>query len=251
MEQSTPDPMANLQSDTETAGDLPPDYLSTFEPYYTPPLNQFNPQDLQQPQQQSLGIGWDHPVVNQRPQSSNGVPQIPNHGIYSQPSQSWQPNPLRQPLMSSTHDFAAQSQYGQQQSYAHPTQLTYEPQYSFRQGFYPSHEHSSPNTIPQQTSLRNIQPRLFQSTPYEPAARSASIPQYTVSSSLSGDLARGQVGLQNDFTGSLGNVADQQTINPQFLGVPSQPTSTNNSPPSRNTFLYMTPSDFEMKSSGR
>ena len=188
MEQSTSGSIPNLQSDPITAGDLAPHYLGGFDPYFTG-LDQFHQEDVQtqpQPQQQPFGIGWDHPVFSQRHQS---VSQVPGHGIYSQPPQSWSQSPLRQPLVSPAHDFSIPSQYRQPQNYAPQSQVSYEPQYPFSQDFYPSQQLSMPDTFPQSTSMQNIQPQVSRPASYQPATHQVPISQqYAVPSRFPREL---------------------------------------------------------------
>ena len=250
MGQSAPDPISNLQAMT---GDLSPEILAALGPYYT------GQQQLRQPQQQSLGVGWDQPVFNQQPQSSNSIPQLPSRTVPSHPLQSWQPM---------TEDFATQQRYGQEQGYTPSAQVAYQSPYSFPEGLYSSHQLSGSNSLPPQAPQRNIQPWVPQPMSYEPVTRSTSVSQYTAPVYLPSDLTKvsyqiefilgflanqeqpTQVGARSGLSGSSANASDQQTVNPQFLGPTSQPTSTHQSPSIQNTFLYMTPADFQGKSSG-
>lgn len=196
------------------ANSLPPEYWSTLDALYSGPDPQHQPQQ-QQPQQQSiqrqpqpnsaqqpLGIDWNHPVFQQQHQPQQT--QLPrqqdsNHGIYSSPTpQSWQQNPLQQPLMSSTPqplDISSNglpSNYGQVPQFQ--TQLPFDPQselsldtgvfdpVAFSQDFFASQQLATPDTFAQQPPPQNHAANTppIPAVPYQSRSQQAPMAQYGI-----------------------------------------------------------------------
>ncbi|KAJ6014747.1 hypothetical protein N7540_009338 [Penicillium herquei] len=175
-------------------------------------------QSQDQPSQQPLGIGWDHPVLQPQPntQFHQQRTQMPssndsNLEIYSIPS-SWQPNPLHTPARGYVPSPPYQTtqplqQYHQGQvrfdsRQLQPSESSAFPSYSFTPNYY----HPQP------------QPSTTQS-------------QFNIPPGFAAEMMENAIDLTADFSES----GNHQTIDPQFLNPTQQSTQQATL---ANNFLY-------------
>ncbi|KAF9891913.1 hypothetical protein FE257_002876 [Aspergillus nanangensis] len=283
MEQSPPqDLMRGLpRAAPVNPASLPPDYWNTLDSLYSndPPPQQQPPElqshHPQQSQSQPLGIGWDHPVFNQRQsqqQSRNSLPQQQqqqqhhqsppqdqSHGLYSSshPPPSWRGTPLQnQHVMSQTpQGYNISSQYRPLQPYpqgqvtmdsrsiATPDSAAFPQAFAYPREYYPQHL-SVPDTFPRTSSSQTARQQSTMSNPYQNDTSSASINPYSLPAGFPEDSLYAQAQFTNDFAEPTPNISSHQTINPQFLN-PQQSAAQHQS---LNNFVYMNPTEFSRQS---
>ncbi|KAJ5651821.1 Zinc finger CCCH-type [Penicillium longicatenatum] len=234
---------------TRTPQGPSPQFWNSMESMY--PDSQIQSSQSQQPQdassQQPLGIGWDHPVLQQQQmlqhqQTQMTSPNDPNLEIYSIP-QSWQPNPLHQPGRGYVP--SPQFQTAQPLQQFPPNQMQYDsrslqpsessafPSYSFPPNFYPQ-QLSVQDSYQARPSQQNPQSAEFQvPTPQPTLSQFAAPPGYPPA-----DL-HNTIDLTQDFPSEPGH---HQTIDPQFLNPTTQSAQRQ---VVNNNFLYGNPAEFD------
>lgn len=200
-------PMPGSHRPSVPANSLPPEYWNTLDALYTGP----DPQQQQQQQpiqrqqqldnaQQPLGIDWNHPIFQQQHQPQNQLPrqQESNHGIYSSPTpQSWQQNPLQQPLMSSTpQPLGVPSNYGQVHQFPQ-SQLAFDSQpqipsdggvfdpLAFSQDFFSTQQLATPDTYSQQPQHHAAHTPPVPAVPYQARSQQAPMAEYGIPAAFS------------------------------------------------------------------
>ncbi|KAL1963452.1 hypothetical protein VTN77DRAFT_8353 [Rasamsonia byssochlamydoides] len=267
MEQSTPQSnVPDVHHSSVGQGSLPPEYWNHIDPLYASGPDP--PQLQQQPQQQPLGITWDHPIFtqqqqhqqqqhqqhqqHQQPQQNHFQPQREhNPNIYSAPPQSWHQNSaLAQPTMSpgpQNYSLPQQHQYQMphypqgQMTYNSPSMnpsnnLSYHSSYSLPNPYY--------QTTYSQAPHRNIAPRPgpSQQVPIRPNNVQRPLNhQYILPAEYQDGVSHNPVNFSNNnYLDSNPSVSYQQTINPQFLTSPQGATTQSQVEP-QNEFLFYNP----------
>lgn len=181
MEQSAPQRnVPDARRSSVGQGSLAPEYWNHIDPLYSSGPDPVQLQ--QQPQQQPLGITWDHPIFTQQQQHQQPQQQQQNHlqpqqehnqAIFSAAPQSWhQSSALAQPTMSpGPQNYAIQQQrqyqmphYPQGQvTYNSPSlspsnNLSYQSPYSLPNHYYQTSHVSVPETY-SRPPHQNIAPR--------------------------------------------------------------------------------------------
>ncbi|KAJ5623468.1 hypothetical protein N7490_012073 [Penicillium lividum] len=225
---------------TRTPQGHPPQFWNSMDSIYSDPSLQPSQSQSQDPSsQQTLGIGWDHPVLQQQSQMTQSTD--PSLEIYSIP-QSWQTNPLHQP----GRGYAPNPQYQTPQPLQFPpNQMQYDPRslQASESSAFPSYSYP-PNFYPQQLPVQDS----FQSRPSQQQSHSAefqtptpqpALSQYTASSGYPPSELHNSIDLTEDFPSEP---AHHHTIDPQYLNPTTQSAQR---PTLQNSFMYGNPTEFD------
>ncbi|OQD89686.1 hypothetical protein PENANT_c002G06485 [Penicillium antarcticum] len=208
---------------------LPPDYWDTLDAMYPTPdaqLQQNAQAQHDSASQNTLGIGWDHPVFQDQRELAPRPEQ--DHGIYTSMHEPWQ---AQTPLQQSQRSYGGHPQfeqpqapqYGQMNFDSRPLNASESsafPSYSFQPGYFPPHQQLPIQDTFTAAPSRRLQPQ-----------------QYTLPQGFPQEMMSNTIDLTNDYSDSDPNV----TINPQFLN----PAQASGQPPLANGLVYALPSHFQ------
>ncbi|KAJ5930126.1 Zinc finger CCCH-type [Penicillium verhagenii] len=216
--------------------------------------SQSQPQQPQDPSsQQPLGIGWDHPILQQQQQPQQiqqqqtqmTPPADPNLEMYSIP-QSWQSNPLHQPgraypppapqyqTSQPLHHFP-QNQMQYDARSLQPSESSAFPSFTFQQNFYQQQQQLPvQNSFQARPSQQHSQSAEFQTPTPQPV-----MSQFAAPSGYPPSELHNTIDLTEDFSSEPGH---HQTIDPQFLNPTTQSAQRQ---PLQNNFMYGNPAEFD------
>ncbi|KAJ5749300.1 uncharacterized protein N7511_010996 [Penicillium nucicola] len=198
---------------------LPPGYWDTLDAMYPTPDAQLQQQHTQAQHgsisQNTLGIGWDHPVFQDQRELAPRPEQ--NHGIYTSMHEPWQAEtPLQQ-----SRSYGGHAQFDQPPA----PQVICLSVLLFPTGLLPPHQQMPiSDTFTTAPSRQRLQPQ-----------------QYTLPQGFTQEMMSNTIDLTNDYPESDPNV----TINPQFLNPTQAPGQQ---PPLANGIVYGLPPQFQRPS---